>query len=87
MKPLRFDVKELRRALGYTQEQLADALGVHRITVINWENQSASPSPLALGHLRDLRHKHEHNKSTTSNSNTPSKPLSVVSRGLFPSSS
>lgn len=31
------DLRTLRQRLGWSQQQLAEALGVHRVTVANWE--------------------------------------------------
>lgn len=41
-------VKTLRRALGLTQAELAERLGVSHITVNRWENGQVVPSGLAL---------------------------------------
>jgi len=41
-------VKEIRRQLNLSQEELAHALGVSFATVNRWENGKTSPSKLAL---------------------------------------
>jgi DNA-binding transcriptional regulator YiaG len=41
-------VKEVRRQLGLSQEELAHALGVSFATVNRWENGKTTPSKLAL---------------------------------------
>lgn len=40
-------VKEVRRQLGLSQEELAHALGVSFATVNRWENSKTVPSKLA----------------------------------------
>jgi len=45
-------VKEVRRQLGLSQEELAYALGVSFATINRWENGKTSPSKLARTHLR-----------------------------------
>jgi putative transcriptional regulator len=40
-------VKEVRRQLGLSQEELAHALGVSFATVNRWENGKTDPSKLA----------------------------------------
>lgn len=45
-------VREMRLAMGLTQEQFAAKLGVSFPTVNRWENQKAKPSPLALEKLQ-----------------------------------
>ncbi|WP_275096996.1 helix-turn-helix domain-containing protein [Sedimenticola hydrogenitrophicus] len=41
-------VKEVRRQLGLSQEELAHALGVSFATVNRWENGKTAPSKLAM---------------------------------------
>lgn len=48
------EIKQLRRELGLTQEQLAHKLGVTVKTVNRWEMGRAKPSPLALRQLTQL---------------------------------
>jgi putative transcriptional regulator len=40
-------VKEVRRKLGLSQEELAHGLGVSFATINRWENGKSSPSKLA----------------------------------------
>ncbi|MBW4661070.1 MAG: helix-turn-helix domain-containing protein [Drouetiella hepatica Uher 2000/2452] len=47
-------IRELRQALGLTQEQLAARLGVSFPTVNRWENKHAKPSPLAMEKIEAL---------------------------------
>lgn len=42
-KPI--DVKSVRATLGWTQVQLAEALGVDQTTVSNWENGRPPSAP------------------------------------------
>nr|BFD94016.1 hypothetical protein KitaXyl93_53760 [Kitasatospora sp. Xyl93] len=44
----------LRRAAGYTQEQLATAIDVDRTTIHRWENGKATPHPWQLPKLAKL---------------------------------
>lgn len=37
------DVKQLRLKMGFTQEQMADMMGVHKTTVQNWERGHCIP--------------------------------------------
>jgi len=45
-------VKEVRRQLGLSQEELAYALGVSFATINRWENGKTSPSKLARTHFK-----------------------------------
>jgi transcriptional regulator with XRE-family HTH domain len=46
MKP--DELKRIRTRLGFTQDQLADEIGVHRVTVAKWEAGSRGiPEPVA----------------------------------------
>lgn len=49
------EIKEIRQALGLTQEQLARELGVSFTTVSRWEQNHTQPSPLALEKLQMMR--------------------------------
>ena len=55
MKPIHPDypslVKEVRRQLAISQEDLARELGVSYATVNRWENSQAKPSKLARAQL------------------------------------
>ena len=55
MKPIHPDypslVKEVRRQLSISQEDLARELGVSYATVNRWENSQARPSKLARAQL------------------------------------
>jgi transcriptional regulator with XRE-family HTH domain len=48
------EIKELRTTLGYSQQELATALGVSFATVIRWENGKARPQQDPLAHPRSL---------------------------------
>ena len=45
-------VKEVRKQLGLSQEELAHELGVSFATINRWENGKTSPSKLARTHFR-----------------------------------
>ena len=47
-------IRELRNRLGLTQEKLAAKLGVTFPTINRWENDRATPSPLALKRIEEL---------------------------------
>lgn len=51
------EIKRLRKELKMTQQQLADRLGVARITIIRWEANSKKPSSLAERELARLANK------------------------------
>jgi len=47
-------IKNLRQAFGWSQQKLADQLGVSLTTVLRWEKGYTKPSPLALEKLERL---------------------------------
>ena len=47
-------IKELRNAMGLTQEEFAHQLGVTLCTVNRWENNKVTPSRLAVKQLQGL---------------------------------
>jgi putative transcriptional regulator len=47
-------IREIRLALGLTQEQFAAKLGVTFPTVNRWENHKTKPSPLAIQKLKKI---------------------------------
>jgi DNA-binding transcriptional regulator YiaG len=51
------DVKEIRSKLNLTQAELAEKLGVHRITVLHWESGSHKPDKRAQRDLKLLLEK------------------------------
>ena len=48
------EIKSLRTALGYTQEEFAHHLGVTLCTVNRWENNKSEPSRLAVKQLQTM---------------------------------
>jgi len=48
------EIKALRLRLGLTQTELAAEIGVHRVTVANWETGGKSPLPIVQRALADL---------------------------------
>jgi len=49
------EIKELRKKLNLTQQQLADKVGVTRVTVARWEAEAKRPSNLAKRELQRLK--------------------------------
>ena len=47
-------IKNLRQAFGWSQQKLAEQLGVSLTTVLRWEKGYTEPSPLALEKLERL---------------------------------
>ena len=47
-------IKEVRKQLGISQEDLAREIGVSFATVNRWENRHSKPSPLALREIQRL---------------------------------
>ncbi|MFI1890486.1 helix-turn-helix transcriptional regulator [Streptomyces jumonjinensis] len=54
MRLRRERLRELRRALNLTQEQIADAVGCARSTVSTWETAGNMPRPAVLRHLAEF---------------------------------
>ena len=50
-------IRQLRAALGLTQEQFAAKLGVTYSTVNRWENDKGKPSPLAMLRIERFQQK------------------------------
>ena len=55
-------VRELRAALGLTQEQFAAKIGVTWTTINRWENDRGKPYPLAMRQLEKLQKRTKRNK-------------------------
>lgn len=47
----------MRQKLGLTQEEFAEAIGTHRVTVARWETGVSEPKGAALKNLRELKEK------------------------------
>jgi transcriptional regulator with XRE-family HTH domain len=54
MAARRYRLAQRRKAVGYTQEQLAEQLGVDRATVIRWEAGTTAPQPFQWPNLATL---------------------------------
>lgn len=54
-------IRELRLKTGLTQEQFAAELGVTCPTVNRWENNRATPSPMALKLIEEMRQRINNN--------------------------
>jgi putative transcriptional regulator len=46
-------IKEIRKELGWTQEEMANQIGVSVSAVQRWEQNNNRPSPLALKSLEN----------------------------------
>lgn len=51
------EIVKLRKRMGLNQEQFAQLLGVHKLTVSRWERGEAKPSLLAQRQLNRLVNK------------------------------
>ncbi|MGE9977396.1 helix-turn-helix transcriptional regulator [Coprococcus catus] len=47
-------MKALRVASGYTQKEVAESIGVSRVTYMKWENYESYPDALQLINLSKL---------------------------------
>ena len=54
MQRLKEKVKELRKKMGWTQEEMAQQIDVSVSTVQRWEGKGAKPTRLARKELRRL---------------------------------
>ena len=61
MAPTR--IKKLMKELGLTQQQFADAIGAHRVTVADWVRGASKPTGLYLKALKELAEKTRNKKS------------------------
>ncbi len=57
MKQLREKVKELRKKMGWVQEDMAREIEVSLSTVQRWESKGVKPTRLARRELQRLFHK------------------------------
>lgn len=57
------EIKDLRKALGYTQAKLAEEIGVRANTVARYEREELRPSPPVLKLLRLLEPRAEEKKA------------------------
>lgn len=49
------ELQEAREAAGLTQEQVAERMGLHRVTIANWEARARVANPKADRYLRAVR--------------------------------
>ena len=49
------EIRQLRIALGLTQEERGEMIGTGDVTISRWENAHHAPSPLAQNALAALR--------------------------------
>ncbi len=47
-------IKRLMKERGFTQQQLADAIGAHRVTIADWVRGASKPMGLYRKALEDL---------------------------------
>lgn len=72
------DLRTLRRRLGLTQQELAEALDVDQGTVSRWERGAGEPRPRRLLQLRDLLLKDEYRRALA-------RQFAIVRQDLFSS--
>lgn len=53
--PRRVDIASIRERFDLTQGDIANELHVDKRTVRRWERGEASPSPMAMAHIRRLQ--------------------------------
>jgi len=47
-KDIRAWIRHIRGALGFSQAQLADAIGANQVTIARWETGKSHPSPVYI---------------------------------------
>lgn len=57
-----YDIKEIRDRLGLSTQQLADRVGVSRMTINRWENGKSKPHAVFVKILEKLKGKNNHEK-------------------------
>ena len=57
-------IRELRAALGLTQEQFASKIGVTYSTINRWENDKGKPSSLAMLRIKQSQKKLKQSKQS-----------------------
>ena len=57
MEKYSFEIKEIRRSLGYTQKQFAKYLELHWRTISSWECGVREPKPITFNYLKSLKKK------------------------------
>jgi len=57
-------IRQLRAALGLTQEQFAAKVGVTYSTINRWENDKGKPSSLAMLRIKQLQKKLKQSKQS-----------------------
>lgn len=53
--PKRVDIRAIRDRFGLTQADIADELHVDKRTIRRWESGAASPSPMAVAHVKMMQ--------------------------------
>lgn len=56
---MRMDIKHTRQALGLTQAQLAETIGIHRVTIGKYEIGALEPTPCVILALEALTYRAE----------------------------
>ena len=59
------DVRDLRKRMGWTQQQFAERLHVTPLTVLRWEAGQSMPRPLAVAKLRELEQEFATSRATS----------------------
>ena len=49
------ELREARELVGLTQERVADAMGLSRVTIVAWEQRAVVKAPKAERYLRVVR--------------------------------